>query len=114
VQKLIRLVGEFSGRSRRPYDEGRHAGLPLHDHDTAFSKARNFCRATAIAPMTGQAGWMLSLYRDSFNQLDFIGGEFEPLGLEIFSHVLLAGGSGQREHADLHGEAEDDLCGSGA
>ena len=34
-------------------------------------------------------------------------------GLEVFFHMLLARGSGQREHADLHGKPKDDLRGTG-
>ena len=55
---------------------------------------------------------LFSLQRDRFNPLDFFGGKYELFGLEVFFHVLLAGGSGQRQHADLHGKPKDDLCGS--
>ncbi len=33
----------------------------------------------------------------------------ELIRLEIFSHVLLIRGPGQREHADLHGKPKHDL-----
>ena len=53
------------------------------------------------------------LHRDGFNPLDFFAGERELFGLEVFFHMLLARGSGQREHPDLHGKAKDDLRGTG-
>ncbi len=56
---------------------------------------------------------VFSLQRDRFNPLDFFGGECELFGLEVFFHMLLARGSGQREHPDLHGKPKDDLCGTG-
>jgi hypothetical protein len=56
---------------------------------------------------------LLSLDRDHFNLPDLFAGERKPFGLEVFYHMLLARGSGQRQHADLHGEPEDDLRGSG-
>ena len=54
------------------------------------------------------------LYRDHLDPLELFFGERELLGLQVFSHVLLARGSGQRQHANLHGEPEDDLRGGGA
>ena len=39
-------------------------------------------------------------------------GECELFGLEVFFHMLLARGSGQREHPDLHGKPKNDLCGT--
>jgi hypothetical protein len=50
------------------------------------------------------------LERDRFNPLDFFAGECELLDLEVLSHMLLACGSSQRQHADLHGKPKDDLC----
>ena len=47
--------------------------------------------------------------RDCFDSLDFFVGERELPGLEVFFHVLLVRGSGQRQHADQHREAKDDL-----
>ena len=55
---------------------------------------------------------LVVLQGDRFNPLDFVGGECELFGLEVFFHVLLARGSGQREHADLHGKPKDDLRGT--
>lgn len=52
------------------------------------------------------------LQRDRFNPLDFFAGERELFGLEVFFHMLLTRGSGQWEHADLHGKAKDDLSGT--
>ena len=54
------------------------------------------------------------LERDAFNPRDLFGGECELFGLEVLFHMLLARGSGQREHPDLHGKTEDDLCGTRA
>ena len=54
----------------------------------------------------------VGLQGDRFNPLNFFGGERELFRLEVFFHVLLACGSGQREHADLHGKAKDDLGGT--
>ncbi len=55
-----------------------------------------------------------ALYRDHFNLLDLFAGERQLFGLEIFYHMFLARSSGQRQHADLHGEPENDLRRSGA
>ena len=55
-----------------------------------------------------------ALQGDRFNPLDFFGGEGELFGLEVLLHMLLARGSGQREHADLHSKPKDDLCGTSA
>ena len=55
-----------------------------------------------------------ALQGDRFNPRDFFGGEGELFGLEVLFHMLLARGSGQREHADLHGKPKDDLCGTSA
>ena len=52
-----------------------------------------------------------SLYRDHFNLLDLFAGERQLFGLEVFYHMFLARSSGQRQHADLHGEPENDLRG---
>jgi len=55
-----------------------------------------------------------TLQRDRFDPLDFFAGEREMFGLEVFFHMLLARGSGQWEHADLHGKPKDDLSGTRA
>ena len=55
---------------------------------------------------------MSLLQRDRFNPLDFFGGECELFGLQVLCHMLLARGSGKREHADLHRKPKDDLCGT--
>ena len=52
------------------------------------------------------------LQRDRFNPLDFFAGERKLFGLEVFFHMLLARGSGQWEHAALHGKAKNDLSGT--
>ena len=52
------------------------------------------------------------LPRDLFNPLDFLAGECELFGLKILFHMLLARRSGQRQHADLHGKAKDNLGGT--
>ena len=52
------------------------------------------------------------LQRDRFNPPDFFGGECELFGLQVFFHMMLARGSGQREHPDLHGKPKDDLYGT--
>ena len=57
---------------------------------------------------------VFTLQRDRFNPLDFFAGEHELFGLEVFFHMLLTRGSGQWEHADLHGKAKDDLSGTRA
>jgi hypothetical protein len=59
----------------------------------------------------GNGAGAFSLQRDCFNPLDFFGGEREVFGLEVLFHMLLARGSGQREHSDLHGKPKDNLCG---
>jgi len=41
--------------------------------------------------------------------LDFFVGERALPGLEVFFHVLLVRGSGQRQQSDQHREAKDDL-----
>ncbi len=74
----------------------------LNDFITA--EANNSCLTTMVGGV--------SLQRDRFNPLDFFGGECELFGLEVFFHMLLARGSGQREHPDLHGKPKDDLCGT--
>ena len=55
---------------------------------------------------------VFTLQRDRFNPLDFFAGERELFGLEVFFHMLLTRGSGQWEHADLHGKPKDDLRGT--
>jgi len=44
-----------------------------------------------------------------FDPPEFFGRERELLGYGVFFHMLLARGSGQRQHADLLSEAEDNL-----
>ena len=41
-----------------------------------------------------------------------VGGEFQMFGLEVLLHVSFARGSGQRQHADLHGKPKNDLSGT--
>ena len=83
--------------------------LPLVEDVDTECLVRNISPASAAVPPP-----LVVLQGDRFNPLDFFGGECELFRLEVFFHVLLACGSGQREHADLHGKAKDDLGGTRA
>ena len=69
-----------------------------------------------IAPLPRDEGknrcGVFTLQRDRFDPLDFFAGERQLFGLEVFFHMLLARGSGQWKHADLHGKAKDYLSGT--
>jgi hypothetical protein len=94
--------------------QGRPAGLPdTITTTTRLSIGRSLFPEGRRGAHDAKAG-VFCLHGEHFNLLEFSAGERQLFGLEVFSHMLLTRGSGQRQHANLHGEAEDDLGGSGA
>jgi hypothetical protein len=54
------------------------------------------------------------LQPNRFDQLHVFSGEGKLFSLEIFFHMLLVRGAGQREHPDLHRKPKDDLRETGS
>jgi hypothetical protein len=55
-------------------------------------------------------GLLNSRHGQTFNDLQFCGLQREIKNIEVRSHVISTGGSGQRQHSDIQREPENNLA----